>query len=63
MDWRPNVALSTSRPPEVKVGETVIVCRLPIIGKNGRLMQPFCVGGGNFCRPGRLWRMERSATF
>jgi hypothetical protein len=31
-------------------GKTVIVCRLPIIGKNGKRMQPIWQLGGNFCR-------------
>jgi hypothetical protein len=41
-------------------GRTVIVCRLPIIGKIGRQMQPFSLAGGNFCR---LERESRPAAF
>jgi hypothetical protein len=44
--WHDAAARSISR----KVGKPVIVCRLPIIGKNEPAIQPIWQRGGNFCR-------------
>jgi len=41
---------ATVPPISRKVSKPVIVCRLPIIGKNEPAIQPIWQRGGNFCR-------------